>query len=431
MKIYSIILSAGKSSRMKSEIPKPFHEIAGKKMIDWVITANSSVDIKKLIIVTPNQNDFLEYSKTNDLVIQKVPKGTGDAVKCAISVLKNFKGIVLICYADTPFISKSTLQKLIKSIKNNNDIAITSFIKTQENSYGKIVLNKEKKPLKILEDKKLNNKINLCNGGIMAFNASKLFTLISKIKPNKESGEYYLTDSIEIASTLGMKIELIKIKESEVLGINDRKQLAFAESMVQSKIREQLLKNGVTLLAPETSFFSYDSIIKKDVIIHPNVIIGKNVKIEKNCEILSFSHLENCTVFKDTKIGPFARIRAGSKIGKNSKIGNFVELKNVDIKPKVKINHLAYVGDTDVGSDSNIGAGTITCNYDGFRKNKTTIGYNTFVGSNSTLIAPIKIGDNATIAAGSVITEDVPKNALSIARKKQENKENRSLKKLK
>ena len=429
MKICSIILSAGKSSRMKSEIPKPFHKIAGKKMIDWVINANTSVDIKKLIIISQNQKDFLEYSKKSEIIIQKIPKGTGDAVKCARSSLQNFKGIVLVCYADTPFISKLTLKKLIKSIKNNNDMAITSFVKKQKNSYGKIVLNKEKKPFKILEDKKLNNQIDLCNGGIMAFNASKLFSIISKINPNKKSGEYYLTDSVEIASNLGMKIDLIKINENEILGINDRKQLAEAEVMVQSKIREQLLKNGVTLLAPETSFFSYDSIIKKDVIIHPNVIIGENVKIEKNCEIFSFCHLENCSVFKDTKIGPFARVRGGSKIGENSKVGNFVELKNVDIGPKVKINHLAYVGDAEVGSDSNIGAGTITCNYDGYQKNKTTIGYNTFVGSNSTLIAPIKIGDNATIGAGSVITDDVPKNALSIARKKQINKENRSLKK--
>ena len=262
----------------------------------------------------------------------------------------------------------------------------------------------------------------------MAFNANILFGLIEKIKPNNQTNEFYLTEVVEIAANQDMKIDLINIDEQEIIGVNDRFDLLMAEKVAQDRLKTFLMNKGVTVLNPNTTYFSYDNIIEKDVIIHPNVVIGNNVKIKSNSEIFSFTHLEDCIIHKNSKIGPFARIRGGSKIGKNSKIGNFVELKNSKLENDVKINHLSYIGDTNIGSKTNIGAGTITCNYDGFKKNKTTIGYGTFVGSNSTLIAPIKIGHEATIAAGSVITENVPEKALSIARTRQITKKNRSLK---
>ena len=428
MKICSVILSAGKGSRMKSDIPKPFHKIAGMSMLDWVINANCSINPNKIVIVSSNMSDFEEYSNFCDIVVQKKPCGTGDALKYTKDLLKTFKGIVIVSYADTPFVNQSTLKKLAASIKNKNDIAITGFKKETINSYGKIILSNEKKPIKILEEKKKNNKIKLCNGGIVAFNAKKLFDLIEKIKPSNSTNEFYLTEVVEIASKQNLKIDLININEEEILGINDRFDLFKAEKLAQDRFRDFLINKGVTLLDPNSTYFSYDTIIEKDVIIHPNVVIGNNVKLKRNSEIFSFCHLEDCIINKNSQIGPFARIRGGSEIGESSKIGNFVELKNSNLKNTVKINHLSYVGDTKVGSNTNIGAGTITCNFDGFRKNKTTIGFDAFIGSNSTLIAPIKIGNKATIAAGSVITDDVPERSLSIARNKQTNKKNRSLK---
>lgn len=428
MKICSVILSAGKGSRMKSDIPKPFHKIAGARMIDWVINANYSINPNKIVIVSSNKQDYEEYSNISKIIVQKKPCGTGDAIKHTKNLLENFKGIVIISYADTPFVNQSTLKKLISSIKNKNDIAVTGFKKETMNSYGKIILSNGKNPSKILEERKKNNKIKLCNGGIMAFNANILFGLIEKIKPNNQTNEFYLTEVVEIAANQDMKIDLINIDEQEIIGVNDRFDLLMAEKVAQDRLKTFLMNKGVTVLNPNTTYFSYDNIIEKDVIIHPNVVIGNNVKIKSNSEIFSFTHLEDCIIHKNSKIGPFARIRGGSKIGKNSKIGNFVELKNSKLENDVKINHLSYIGDTNIGSKTNIGAGTITCNYDGFKKNKTTIGYGTFVGSNSTLIAPIKIGHEATIAAGSVITENVPEKALSIARTRQITKKNRSLK---
>lgn len=427
MNVCTVILGAGKGSRMKSTTPKPFHKVANLKLIDWVLNTHNSIKIDKKIIVTSKDINYSEYSKTNRIITQNNQLGTGNAVIETKNELKNFKGVVVICFADTPFISKKTIENLIYSIKNGNDIALTSFTKNDKNSYGKIILSKDNKPLKINEDRNSKLDTPLCNGGIMAFNSNIMFNLLSKIKPDNISKEYYLTEVIGIASKNHFKIDLIHIDEQEILGVNSRKDLALAEKIIQTKLRHFFLNKGVTLIDPETNYFSYDTIIQKDVTIFPNVFIGENVKIESGSSILPFCHLENCYIKKNVAIGPFARIRGNTILNKNVKIGNFVELKNVISETEVKINHLSYIGDTSIGKSSNIGAGSITCNYDGHKKNKTSIGANTFVGSNSTMVAPLKIGSNSTIGAGSVITDDVKNGDLAIARERQINKKDRSI----
>ena len=431
MNVCTVILGAGKGSRMKSITPKPFHKVANLKLIDWVLNTLNSIKIDKKIIVTSKNINYSEYSKTNRIVIQNDQLGTGNAVIETKNELKNFKGVIVICFADTPFITKKTIKKLINSIKKGNDIALTSFKNNRKNSYGKIILSQNNKPVKITEDR--NGKLNslLCNGGIMAFNSDIMFNLLSKIKPDNMSKEYYLTEVVELAYKNDLQTDLIHIDEQEILGVNSREDLALAEKIIQTKLRHFFLNKGVTLIDPETNYFSYDTIIKKDVTIFPNVFISEGVKIDSGSSIFSFCHLENCYIKKNVSIGPFARIRGNTVLNENNKIGNFVELKHVISEKDVKINHLSYIGDTSIGRSSNIGAGSITCNYDGHKKNKTFIGSNAFVGSNSTMVAPLKIGNDSTIGAGSVITEDVNNGDLAIGRERQVNKKDRSITKKK
>ena len=428
MEICSIILSAGKGSRMLSSIPKPLHLIAGKTMQQWVIDAIKSVGIKKSIIVVPQVSDKLNFNDKNVIrVIQKKPLGTGNAVRKAIPVLKNFEGIILICFADTPFITSTTLKKILKSLNNGNDLVLTGFKKNEKNNYGKIIFDNNYKPSEILEFKDAKRKkvnSNFCNGGIMGIHSSCLKHL-NKIKKNSISGEYYLTDIVKILSNENKNISCIEINEEEILGINNQLDLSVAEGISQKLIRNKAMMSGVRLIDPNSIFINHDTKFGKDVIVHPNVVFGSNVVIDSFVEIKSFSHLEECRVKKGSIIGPFARIRGGTVIGEESRVGNFVEIKKSDLSKKVKINHLSYVGDTDIGSSTNIGAGTVTCNFDGKNKNKTKIGKNSFVGSNSTIIAPIKIGDNVTMGAGSVFNKNIPNNNLSIGRAYQINKKNK------
>ena len=422
MDICSIILSAGMGNRMQSNIPKPLHTISGKTMLQWVIDANIAAKIKKYVIVIPKDNkEIEEVTKGLETVVQLFPLGTGDAVIQAKKKLKDFNGIIIICFADTPFISPETLKKLTQAIKNGSKIAISGFKKSEKNNYGKIVFSKSNQPSEIIEEKDAQIrkiKSEYCNGGIIAIN-SEILNYLDKIKSNKLTKEIYLTEIVKLAFLNKEKIDFIEINENEILGINNQIELSKAEKISQDTLRNKAMINGVKLIAPETVFFNFDTKIGKDVIIHPNVIFGKNVNIEKSVEILSFSHIEDSVIKEGSVIGPFARLRGKAIIGPMSRIGNFVEIKNSKLKEQVKINHLSYVGDSEIGKSTNIGAGTITCNYDGKQKNKTKIGSNSFIGSNSSLIAPIKIGDNVTLAAGSVFNKNVPSNSLSIGRAHQ------------
>ena len=422
MNICSIILSAGKGNRMQSNIPKPLHTISGKTMLQWVIDANIAAKITKYVIVIPKDNkEIEEVTKDLETVVQPIPLGTGDAVIQAKKILKDFNGIIIICFADTPFIAPETLKKLTKAVKNGSKIAISGFKKSEKNNYGKIVFSKSNQPSEIVEEKdaKIRKiKSEYCNGGIIAIN-SEILNYLDKIKSNKLTKEIYLTEIVKLAFLNKEKIDFIEINENEILGINNQIELSKAEKISQDFLRNKAMINGAKLIAPETVFFNFDTKIGKDVVIHPNVIFGKNVNIEKSVEILSFSHIEDSVIKEGSVIGPFARLRGKAIIGPKSKIGNFVEIKNSKLKEQVKINHLSYVGDSEIGKSTNIGAGTITCNYDGKKKNKTKIGSNSFIGSNSSLIAPIKIGDNVTLAAGSVFNKNVPSNSLSIGRAHQ------------
>ena len=428
MEICSIILSAGKGSRMLSSTPKPLHLISGKTMLQWVIDTNKSAGIKNSIIVVPQEFDNMNIVYQNlRTVIQKKPMGTGDAVREATSLLENFEGALVICFADTPFVTAKTLKKIIKSFKNGNELVLTGFKKNEKNKYGKIVFDNKTKPTEIIEyvdAKKINVNSNFCNGGIMGIHSSCL-KYLKKIKKNHRSGEYYLTDIVKILSNENKKMSFIEIAEEEIIGINTQQDLSIAEGISQNLIRNKVMMNGVRLIDPNSTFINHDTKFGKDIIVHPNVVFGKNVVVDSFVEIKSFSHIEETKIKKGSIIGPFARIRDGTIIGENSKVGNFVEIKKSNLSKKVKVNHLSYVGDTEIGSLTNIGAGTITCNYDGKNKNKTKIGKNSFVGSNSTIIAPIKIGDNVTMGAGSVFNKDIPNNNLSIGRAYQINKKNK------
>ena len=425
MDICSIILSAGKGNRMLSSIPKPLNMISGKTMLQWVIDANTAAKINRSIIVIPKNNKKInEVTREFETVIQPLPLGTGDAVLKAKNLLEGFNGIVLICFADTPFISPKTLNKVIKSFKKNSMLTITGFKKTKKNSYGKIIFSQNNKPSEIIEERDANLKnikSDFCNGGIMAINSS-ILGYLDEIPSNKITEEIYLTEIVKIVDKYNKKITFIEISEDEILGINNQLDLANAERISQTALRKKAMLNGVKLIAPETVFFNFDTKIDKGVVIHPNVVFGGNVIIGPLVEIKSFSHLEDCEIKKESIIGPFARLRGKTIIGPKSKIGNFVEIKNSKLKKQVKVNHLSYLGDSEIGETTNIGAGTITCNYDGQNKNKTKIGKNSFVGSNSTIIAPINIGNNVILGAGSVFNKDIPNNLLSIGRAFQINK---------
>ena len=428
MEICSIILSAGKGSRMLSSTPKPLHTISGKTMLQWVIDANKSAGIRKSVIIVSQEFKNLDIDYKNTVkTIQKKPLGTGDAVRLAIPILKNFEGAVLVCFADTPFITPKSLKRIMKSLNNGNDLVVTGFKKNNKNKYGKIIFDNNKKPCEIIEYKdKKRNKVDsiFWIGGIMGLRSSCL-KHVKKIKKNSLSGEFYLTDIVKILSKENKNISFIEIDEEEIIGINTQLDLSIAEGVSQNLIRNKAMINGVKLIDPNSTFINYDTKFGRDIIIHPNVVFGNNVVIDSFVEIKSFSYIEECRIKKSSIIGPFARIRGGTIIGDNSKIGNFVEIKKSNISNKVKINHLSYIGDTEIGSFTNIGAGTITCNYDGKNKNKTRIGKNSFVGSNSTIIAPIKIGDNVTMGAGSVFNKNIPNNNLSIGRAYQINKKNK------
>ena len=407
---------------MSSDIPKPLHTISGKSMLQWVIDANKAAKIEKSIIVIPENNDLIK-DITSDLktVIQPVALGTGDAVKKATQQLREFRGIILVCFADTPFITPKSLLKIIKAFNNDTKLVVSGFKKTEKNNYGKIIFSEKNSPLEIIEQKDAELKnINsqFCNGGIMAIHSS-VINALDKIEKNTITNEYYLTELVKILDLQNKEIAFVEINEEEILGVNDQIDLSIAEKIAQHSLRKQAMLNGVKLIDPESVFLNFDTEISKNVTIHPNVVFGKNVKISSAVEIKSFSHIEDCEIHENCVIGPFARIRGESVLGKETKVGNFVEIKKSNLDKKVKINHLSYIGDSEIGTSTNIGAGTITCNYDGHNKNKTIIGKNSFIGSNSTIIAPIKIGDEVTLGAGSVFNQDVPDDSLSIGRARQ------------
>lgn len=425
--VSAIILAAGAGTRMKSSRAKVLHEIGGRPMLGHVLaTAGALNPTSVSVVIGDNAAQTADYAKTKyadiDVFVQSPPRGTGDAVKQALPAIDSHHGAVLVLYADTPLITPDTLSKLVAEIKGGAAVAVLGFEPENPGLYGRLLTNPAGDLEAIIEaaDASASERaIGLCNSGVMAFNAQFLRENIGAIENNNAKGEYYLTDLAAIARQADHRCAIVKADADEVLGVNSRNELAAAENIFQRRMRDAAMEAGATLLDPDTVYFSYDTKLGADVVVAQNVVFGRGVNIADNVAIHAFSHIEGATVSSNASIGPFARLRPGAEIGREARVGNFVEIKNSEISEGAKVNHLSYVGDASVGRDANIGAGTITCNYDGYAKHKTVIGDRAFIGSNSALVAPIRIGDGAYVGSGSVITKEVEPDALAVARGRQ------------
>ena len=425
-----VVLAAGKGTRMRSDIAKVLHRAAGRTLLGHVLCAAAAVSPARAIVVTgPDMpevgKEAARFMPNARLAIQAQRQGTAHAVSMAQEGLKGFKGTVLVLYGDVPLIRSETIAALAKAVTSDTPLAVLGFRAANPTGYGRLIRDRAGRLIAIREELDTSveeRRIDLCNSGFIAVESDLLWRLLPRIKNDNAKHEYYLTDLVDLTVQEGRGIALAECPETEVHGVNTRAQLAQVEALLQRSYRKTAMEGGATLVAPETVFFSADTKIGKDVVIEPNVMIGPQVTIGDNVTILAFSHLEGATIAAGARIGPFARLRPGAQIGRDAHIGNFVEVKKATIGEGAKANHLTYVGDASVGANTNIGAGTITCNYDGYEKHLTEIGSDVFVGSNSALVAPVKIGDGANIAAGSVITKDVPADALAVARGRQETK---------
>jgi bifunctional UDP-N-acetylglucosamine pyrophosphorylase/glucosamine-1-phosphate N-acetyltransferase len=419
-----IILAAGKGTRMKSATPKVLHPIGGLPMLGHVIRTAESMKPEKIVVVAaPDQlGAFRPHVGQHEIAVQDAQLGTGHAVRCAESALAGFDGDILILYGDVPLITQQTLSELLRKKSGaHSAVAVLGFRAANPAGYGRLVVTGDAL-LGIVEDKDADaaqRAIPLCNSGLMAVSAAHLWPLLATLRNHNAQGEYYLTDIVAAAAAKDLPCCYGLAEESEVMGINDRLQLGEAENLFQARMRRAAMLGGVTLQCNYSTLFAHDTQIAHDVTVGANVVFGPGVVVESGAEILPFCHLENCVVKSGAKIGPFARIRPGSVIGEGARVGNFVEIKNAEIGAGAKANHLSYIGDATVGEKANIGAGTITCNYDGIKKSRTTIGRGAFIGSNTALVAPVTVGDGAMVAAGSTITKDVEAGALGIARSVQ------------
>ena len=424
--IAAVILAAGKGTRMKSALPKVLHPVAGVPMVGHVVKLALDVGAAPIALVTAQGMDAVvevgrEIAGEVDVAIQKEQLGTAHAVLAARPVLGELDGILLVLYGDTPLITQSSIEAAIEALKADPKcaVAVLGFMPDEPGAYGRLVLADDGTIEKIVEAKDATEEeleIPLCNSGVMALRGSLAWKLLSQIKNDNAKKEYYLTDIVALARESGFISVAVEGDADEVLGVNSRNELAVAEAIFQYRARQKFMDAGVTLIDPDSVFFAADTVIENDVLIEPNVFFGPGVTLRKGVHIKAFSHIEGAQIGAGTSVGPFARLRPGTKLGEDVKVGNFVELKAAKVNNGAKISHLSYVGDATVGKEANIGAGTITCNYDGYLKYQTVIGDGAFVGSNSALVAPVTIGDGALIAAGSVITKDVAPDALALAR---------------
>jgi len=428
-KIACIILAAGKGTRMKSALPKPLHPVAGAPMVQHVIAAAEGLNPDRIVVVVgPDMPEMAEAVRPHQTAVQATQNGTGGAALAAAGALKDFDGDVLVVFGDSPLITTASLQRMIDIRRQFPAVGLTfSGMRPKDaGRYGRMVLDDDGTLKKIVEFKDASAEekaITLCNGGIVAADGTKLFGWLAQIGNDNAQGEYYLTDLPPIARKDNRQTLVVEIDEAELAGANTRVELAALEHAMQQRLREKHMLNGATLTHPDSVFFCADTVIGQDVVIGPNVVFGPHVRIADNVEILPFCHIEGAEVAEGATIGPFARLRPGSRIGEDAKVGNFVETKNTRLGKGAKANHLSYLGDADIGDKTNIGAGVITCNYDGFLKYKTSVGSEAFIGSNTALVAPVNIGTGAIIGAGSTITKDVADNALGITRAPQINKD--------
>jgi bifunctional UDP-N-acetylglucosamine pyrophosphorylase/glucosamine-1-phosphate N-acetyltransferase len=424
----AIVLAAGKGTRMKSDVPKVLHALAGAPMLAHVLAAAKDAGVGKIcVVVGPSMDEVASLARSLDadasVFVQAGQLGTADAVKAAEKGFGAAVGPVLILYSDAPLLCAATLERLTRELAQGADLVVAGFEAENPTGYGRLLLDAQGRLVGIREEKDASESeraLTLCNSGIMGFRSAKtLASLLARIGNNNAKREFYLTDAVALAHSDGLDTRMITADSVEVLGVNSRAELAEAEALMQHRLREKAMTEGATLVAPETVFLSHDTVIGRDVVIEPNVIIGPGVVIEDGAIIHGFCHFVGAHIGRNAEIGPFARLRPGAVLGPGAKVGNFVEIKQSDIADGAKVNHLTYIGDTSVGAGANIGAGTITCNYDGIAKHRTEIGAGAFIGSNSSLVAPVKIGEGAYIGSGSVISKDVADDALALTRAPQ------------
>jgi len=430
----AVVLAAGEGTRMRSALPKILHEVAGWPMVRHVLAALEPLaPVATIVVLGQGAERVAKAVAPATTAIQHPPRGTGDAVKAARPALEAaLAGLsdVVILYGDTPLLQTATIARLLEARRTSNAaIAVAGMRPADPGPYGRLVLGAEGSVERIVEAKDASPEeaaIALCNGGIMAISAEHLFDLVDRLQDINAKREFYLTDIVGIARGRDLSATYVELPAEEVLGVNTRAELASVEALMQDRLRRRAMDEGATLIAPETVFLSADTRLGRDVVVEPNVVFGPGVSIADNVRIRSFSHLDGATVAEGAIVGPYARLRPGAVLERDVHVGNFVEIKASRLGAGTKASHLSYLGDSEIGAGTNIGAGTITCNYDGFNKQQTVIGANVFIGTNTSLVAPVTVGDGAYVATGSVITSDVPADALTIARARQVDKPGRA-----
>jgi bifunctional UDP-N-acetylglucosamine pyrophosphorylase/glucosamine-1-phosphate N-acetyltransferase len=426
----SIILAAGEGTRMRSALPKVLHPIAGLPMVAHVVKSARGAAGAHVAIVVGREAEAVReavrpFAPDAETFVQSERLGTAHAVLTAKPAIERGYDDVMVMFGDTPLVEAKALAELRGGLATGADVVVMGFRAPDPTGYGRLI-EKDGALVAIREERDCSGeerKITFCNGGLMAISGTRALELLDAVGNDNAKSEYYLTDIVGIAAAKGLKVAATEAPYESILGINNRAELAEAEAIWQRRKRRELMLAGVSMPAPETVFLSHDTEIGEDAVVEPHVVFAPGVKVAGGARIRSFSHLEGATVASGAEIGPFARLRPGARIGRKGKVGNFCEVKNAVLEEGAKVNHLTYVGDAHVGAKANIGAGTITCNYDGFSKHHTEIGAGAFIGSNSALVAPVRIGENAYVASGSVITSDVPSDALAFGRARQENKD--------
>ena len=422
----AVVLAAGMGTRMKSALPKALHPIAGRPMLRHLLAACEAVFERIVVVVGPDMAALEKVAAPHACVVQAERLGTAHA---ALQAVPHFgAGDVAVLYADNPLMSEETLRALLARRSGGAGLALVAMRPTVPGRYGRVI-GTEDEVQRIVEAKDATPEelsVGLCNAGVLCGPGADMARWLAAVRNDNAAGEYYLTDLVALARAEGKRVAAVVGPEAELRGINSRSELAEAEATVQQRLRRAAMDAGVTMTAPDTVFLSTDTRFGTDVSIAPNVVFGPGVSVESNVEIRAFSHLEGCTVRAGAVIGPFARLRPGADVGEEAHVGNFVEVKAAKLGRGVKANHLSYIGDAEVGARTNIGAGTITCNYDGFAKHRTVIGADVFIGSDSILVAPVSVGDGAMVTAGSVITENVPADAMAFGRARQDIKAGRA-----
>ncbi|MDF1793518.1 MAG: bifunctional UDP-N-acetylglucosamine diphosphorylase/glucosamine-1-phosphate N-acetyltransferase GlmU [Thalassobaculaceae bacterium] len=425
-RVAAVILSAGMGTRMKSALPKVLHPVAGKPMMSWVLDSVARTGADPVVVVTAPAHEAVRAAVSDRaaVAVQDPPLGTGHAVLSSAEALENWckdGGTVLVSFGDTPLVTAETLSSMVAARNTPDDpaVVVLGFEPADPALYGRLIIGADRRLERIVEARDATPyelEVTLCNGGVMAIDATILFDLLRRIGNANAKGEYYLTDLVGIAREGGRRCAVVTCDPIETQGVDSRSGLARAEAAMQARLRLAAMDGGVTLTAPETVFLSHDTILAQDVTVGPHVVFGPKVVVETGAEIRAFSHLDGAHVGPGAVVGPYARLRPGARIGANAHIGNFVEVKNAEIETGAKANHLSYIGDARIGAGANIGAGTITCNYDGYNKHRTDIGAGAFIGSNTALVAPVTVGDGAIVGAGSTVTRDVGADDLVVVR---------------